>query len=144
MVREREIGPSTESHTQNPESAEIFDSGSLEGEKPFRRNKASRRRSKMTEYEEGFIVQNPDLSATELAEMLGRGRHTIGRYKDLAGVRRRPSGWPRKNIDLKLVVRLYSELGLRSPAISRYLGCSVGTIINRLRMGGVEIKSRGG
>lgn len=49
----------------------------------------------------------------------------------------------KNNIDLELAIKLYKDQKLPSPQVARTVGCSVATLLSRLRKSGVTIRSCG-
>lgn len=49
----------------------------------------------------------------------------------------------KKQIDIEKATRLYRDEGKHTPEVSKAVGCSVQTLINRLREAGVKIRSAG-
>ena len=49
----------------------------------------------------------------------------------------------KKQIDIEQAIKLYQDEGMHTPEVSKIVGCSVQTLINRLREAGVPIRSVG-
>lgn len=60
-----------------------------------KRNKKGGERLKMTQDEQGFLLRNPSLPVTWVAEQLGHSERTIAGWRESLGIASRPVGRPR-------------------------------------------------
>lgn len=90
-----------------------------------------------------LLLQNKDLSADAHRKMVSRHKTVVARWRAELGIKKNPRGHPRRKMSSKVIEDLYSNKGLSTLAIARKLRCSSGTIIDRLRIRGVEIRPRG-
>ena len=83
-------------------------------------------------------------SAAQIAEIIGCSRTTIQQRCRMYGIKLRPRSRRKKKIDKTVLRRLYVEEGKSTDEIAEILGCTNGTIGNRLKEFGIRIRPPGG